>query len=340
MPRLSDETRRERLHRTMFFCGLRGKGDHSEEEIARILDFRDALGSHSVAAMYEELESWGLPAWLVDPRGSGERASEGVTGPLVEKERKARGSGDAVELPPAGRAADLFRADLERLAYFLDRLPKLREHLQAERFVSSIWVGEDWEYLLKEDHLKVRDDGSVSDERWIELCEIHGEDPNEDEIRVRMQPFVPQGAAPLPWEGLIPLIAVHALLHEPKGRPGDRPIVGAVGNLLELLHPEPGSVDREDLYKYRGIVDELRTSAEKLVRLLRGVEVRSGRGPGTVSELDHWVAVSLIPPLVEEGCTDEQIHARITRKDTSLRRRYTVEDITRLRKLRLPTLET
>lgn len=213
------------------------------------------------------------------------------------KERKARDTGDAKELPPAGRAAGLFRQDLERLTYYLDELPGLKEQLQAERFVSSFWVGEGWEYYPKSE---------FSEEQWKKLCERYGEDPSVEELGVPIGPVQPQGASATPWEGLVPLIAVHAIMYE------------TVDALIDVLHPDPSSVDREELYKKKGYVDTLRTYAERLAKAVRGGEVRRGHHPGEVSDLDHWVALFLIEPLAEKGYTDEQIYAQIKKEHSSL----------------------
>jgi hypothetical protein len=135
----------------------------------------------------------GLPDWVVYPNGASEHTE-------TKKERKARDTGDTKDLLSAGRAVDLLRQDLERLTYYLDRLPGLKEQLQAERFVSSFWVGEHWEYLPKSE---------FSEEGWKELCESYGEDPNVKELRFSIDPIKPQGASAAPWESFIPLIALH-----------------------------------------------------------------------------------------------------------------------------------
>jgi hypothetical protein len=97
--------------------------------------------------MYEQLKAWGLPDSVVYADGVGERTETQNQHKAPDtgntKERKARSTGDEEELPSAGRAVGLFRRDLERLTYYLEELPGLKEQLQAERFVSSFWVGED-----------------------------------------------------------------------------------------------------------------------------------------------------------------------------------------------------
>ncbi len=147
---------------------------------------------------------------------------------------------------------------------------------------------------------------------------------------------MPQGARPTPWEGLVPLIAVHALLHEPDYGEDDRSIEGAVDVLLDRLHPDPPSVDKAELYKKRGVVDFLKTSADNLAKTLRGGRVRSGHHPGAVSDLDHWVAWYLVSPRAEKGHSDEQILAWMERKHPSLAELYAVRDVARLRELSLP----
>nr|MBA2618138.1 hypothetical protein [Rubrobacter sp.] len=186
-----------------------------------------------------------------------------------------------------------------------------------------------------------REDGSVSDERWVALCEAWGEDPNEDAIRVPIDPIMPQGAGPNPWEGLVPLIAVHAILREGEGEDEGDDKEGSVDDLLGALHPDPHSLDRGKLYSDRGIPATLRTYAERLARLVRGAKLRDGelvRGhlPAGIPDLDHWVASNLVAPRVEEGHSDRQIHAWMEKKHPSLAMLYPAKEIARLRGLRLP----
>src|SRR5215212_3905296 len=67
MASISDKTRQDRLYKTARLYVRRGKGTISEDEIVEHLDFRDSLRAYSARTMYEELESWGLPEWLVYP---------------------------------------------------------------------------------------------------------------------------------------------------------------------------------------------------------------------------------------------------------------------------------
>jgi len=339
MKRLAGEELNPALQQLAKLCLLRSRGELTEDRISQELGFVDEDGEPLREAMYERLESWGIPGWVARPDEEGEPAGTRGGGKRNKKGRKARGTGDEVELPPADRAVDLFREDLERLAQYLEELPDLREQyqvgeqLKAGRFVWWSWAGEDWDIHCKEDHLKVREDGSVSDERWVALCEAWGEDPSEDAIRVPIDPVVPQGAGPNPWEGLVPLIAVHAVLSEEAD--------GSVDDLLNALHPDPRSVDKGKLYSDRAIPATLRTYAERLARLVRGAKLRDGelvRGhlPAGIPDLDHWVALNLVAPRVEMGHTDRQIHTWMANKHPSLAELYPAKEIARLRRLRLP----
>jgi hypothetical protein len=310
----------------MYLCQLRLEGTVSEDHIAQRLNFRDSLDMHSARAMYEELDSWGLPKWFVYPPDAAERADQSGKEP-EEKQREARSTGRAEELPPAGRAVDLFQRDLERLAYYMSELPGLKEQLQADRFVSSFWVGEDWEYHFRNE---------FSEEGWQKLCESLGEDPSEDAIREPIDPIKPQGASRTPWRGLVPLIALHAIICGSDYESEEGSVEGSVDDLLDALHPDASSVDRAKLYGKRGLVEELRTLAEKLSKAVRGGKVRRGHHPGEVSDIDHWIAWSLIAPLAEDGYSDEQIHSCIQKEHPSLGKLYTVDGVARLRQLRLP----
>ena len=101
----------------------------------------------------------------------------------------------------------------------------------------------------------------------------------------------------------MPLLAVYALRNP------------SVEPLLEALHPDPSSVDVEDLYKKRGVegakydgtVTELRNAAERLAKVVRGWKVRRGAPSPGVSYYDLWVKWNVIDPLRREGYSDEQI---------------------------------
>jgi hypothetical protein len=243
------------------------------------------------------------------------------------KKRKARGTGDVKELPAAKRAEHLFRADLILLTYHVDQLPNLREHLQGERFVASSWVGEDWEYEHRDRY---------TEEEWERVCQRHGVNPAQEEFRIPISPYRHLGAEATPWEGLVYLIAVDALMNE------------SIALLIEALHPEPSSVDQVKLYDKRGkdgakqdgIITTLRTSADQLAKVVRGRKVRQGHLPGEMSRFEMATAL-VIRELADEGRSDEEIHRQLKewhwldKEDKFAGDRYTLEDVTRLRELRL-----
>ena len=248
MRNISGPERREAYKRIKELCSLRLQRGFSEDQIA------DKLGFGSADAMHIQLKNWGLPEWMIKAQVAKEEG----------KKRKARSTGDVRELPAAGRAIRLFREDVEWLTYYLNQLPGLKEQLQAERFVSSYWVGDNWEYYRKSD---------FSEEGWKELCEELGEDPNEEVVRLPVELLNFQGATATPWKGLIPLIALHAIMYE------------TVDSLIEVLHPDPSSVNRAELYdEKKGYVSWLKTYSDRLAKTVRGGKVRTGHHPAESPE--------------------------------------------------------
>lgn len=322
MVRISGEEWRNRVDKLLRLWTLRQRGSVQDDQIAKELGFLNTVGEPSKIAMYAQLEDWELPDWLVYPRDGGKPAEVNKERKASDtedaKKRKARGTGEIRDLPPAGQAVDLFRQDLERLSHFVDELPRLKEQLQADRFVWSLWIGEEWDYYYRSE---------FCEEQWRNLCATYGEDPTNEVIRVPIDPIKPQGAGPVPWEGLVALIAVHTIMH--------KFTQNAVDDLVETLHPAPSSVDKANLYKDRGIVDTLRSYVLRLAKAVRG-NVRTGQLPGEVPYIDHWVAWFLITPLAEDGYSDEQIHAWIKKHHPSLSNQYPVDEVARLRELRLP----
>ncbi len=104
------------------YCGYRLDGTLSEDDIAK------KLGFLSDEVMHKQLRNWELPDWMM---GAEEPKDEG-------RGRKARSSGEDVELPLAVAAEQLFRDDVERLNRYLAELPFLQEHLQGELFMSLL----------------------------------------------------------------------------------------------------------------------------------------------------------------------------------------------------------
>ena len=154
----------------------------------------------------------------------------------------------------------------------------------------------------------------------------------EEQDEGRFSGALPQGAGVIPWKGLSLWIAVHALMHE------------SIEPMLDALHPDPSSVDREKLYvketrtnkgvKKDGIIYNLKTYAAQLAKVVRGGKVRTGHLPGQVPAKE-LAAAWMIGPLEVQGFSDEEILDRIRDLHPSLYGDYTVEDIARIRKLDL-----
>ncbi len=274
------------------------------------------------------LRALGLPGWLVYPKGH-EGADEVEPAPKIKKKREAKTFGEARELPKAVRAERLFRGDLERLRGYVELLPSLEERLAKgpQRWLSYLVAEGDWEAFDREDYTEAQ---------WKRLCEEHGEDPTTDSFVVDLTPSAsPFGVGATPWEGLVRLIAVHALLN------------GSVDELLEQLHPGPKEVDRRDLHKKlndkkHGYLTNLRTSAEQLAKLVRGGEVRRGVPPPELSRAEASVAWNLISPLAARGLSNERIVEELGRDESlevanaALGYELTASEVGRLRGLGAP----
>jgi hypothetical protein len=332
MPRLSDEALRQRLRKLRKLWDLRAQGTLSEDQIAQELGFTDGSGAPSARVMYERLqEDWDLPNWLTKP----DDMSESIE---TIKERKASTSGEVKELPAAGQAEALFRADLKRLTSYLDEISELKEHLQGKLYASFSWVGEDWEEHWREEY---------TEDDWKRVCQDFDEDPAQEAFRIPISPYIHHGAGPTPWKGLTLLIVLHTLMHE-----------RGVDYLLSALHPDPASVNLAELHKVKkkdgaaqnGVVTELKRAAAKLAVIVRGGEVKRGKKGEVVPFYEVRIALA-VGSLTKEGFSAEEIihqlkecrllaeqgryyvwpeHEELARKE-----KYTIDDLKRHQELDL-----
>jgi hypothetical protein len=323
MDRLSGEVKKEAQLTVARLCVLRGKGDLSEDQIAQQLGFVDETDAPLREAMYERLEGWGLPGWIVYPDGGGEQIGK-------LKKPKAQSFGrDKEELPPAEQAESLFRKDLERLRWYVDWLEDMRERYQEkpERWLSYWWNEDDWDTYYR---------SSFSEEEWRQLCEEADVDPAWESFVVDLKPSgSPVAFGGAPWRGLVYLIAMHVLMNE------------SIDPLLDELHPNPDRVNREELreklYKEKhGIVTQLRASAKGLAKLVRG-GMAGARAPA--QELSPWemkVAWDMIHPLAQEELSYEEILGKLKEDGSvdwmkpALGYELTVSDVERLYNLTPP----
>jgi hypothetical protein len=221
MDRLSGEVKKEAQLTVARLCVLRGKGDLSEDQIAQQLGFVDETDAPLREAMYERLESWKLPGWIVYPDGGGEQIGKEKTKRDLKKPKAQSFGRDKGELPPAERAESLFRKDLERLRRYVDMLEDMRERYQEEPqlWLSYWWNEGDWESFYRSD---------FSEEEWRRFCEEADVDSALEYFVAELKPSgspVAYGGAP--WSGLVYLIAMHMLME------------GSIDPLLDALHPQP-----------------------------------------------------------------------------------------------------
>ncbi len=123
-----------------------------------------------------------------------------------------------------------------------------------------------------------------------------------------------------PSRPLVRLIAAYALVYED------------LEPLLDLLHPDPTSIDKEKLSEK---VDQLELTAGQLATLVRGGTVR--RGPSTEEvSLEEQRIAWVVSALREDGHSEECILRQIAHRGSiAYGRRLTKDDISRLGDLRL-----
>ncbi len=258
--------------------------EKSEAEIA------EELGFGSAEAMYIQLQNWGWPEWAVykdlpqQPRAA----------------RRAQNTSEAIRLPPANRASELFKEALEDLTQAVEQQSEREEYLQSERFVAfDRWTNPEFEEERS---------------RLNELAASQSEGFFLSVTRERSQLL---GGTSYPPEPLPTLVAVYALMGKPL-----RP-------LIEALHPAPSQADlreaEERVIGKKGLQDR----ARQLATLIRGGDVRKGRPPGELTPQEHGAAF-WIDLYVRLGHSDEQIQEKLRSYGYHL----SVEEIARIRNLR------
>ncbi len=180
----------------------------------------------SPRALYQSLSIDGYPVCPVC--GTAPVASEHCKQLSDKRERLARGAGTVEDLPPAEAATPLFRERLAALLRATEDLEHRRESLQGGRF-TSWYVYDDPVYFPRE---------SFFEEKWRELCEQHGHDPNEKGFLAHgLSTQMPAGGPSAPAEPLPTLVAMYLLAG------------GKLDPLLQALHPDLGSADRHKINK-------------------------------------------------------------------------------------------
>jgi hypothetical protein len=290
------ETTDKKVTRYFLFYSFRAKGKPEEYIVSK-------LGAESAAQLYQQLRRDGFPVCGTcgDYSVDGEHCA-GVEG---KRRRRARTTGEVIELPPAAEAAGLFRSAIEGALSEIDGLSHLNEILQGERFIGV--ASEPWQKTYYFNR-KLKD---ISEDEWEQFCRELGEDHAQEEFEVRTTTgFTPHGASQTPTEPLTTLIAVYALI----GRYLEPDEIQA---LVESLHPDPQSIDEKRLQQ---ALKDLRARAGDVAKLVRGGKIR--RGPSTeelslrYAQAAFWIAVyrqqeeaesHIDQFLIKEGYTKDEI---------------------------------
>ncbi len=275
-------------------CQLRYAGKHSDEEIA------GKLGFESAEQMQFQLETWNIPSWLI-----GEKRSAATLNSAKRSNnsaaRRARGSGPPTDLPPASRAAALFRERLEVLGRAAEGLQHRKEKLQGGRFIeSSVNTGP---VSFSRD--------LMSEEQWRyvqEVCGL-GADAKGDMLFGGATWGIGGGTA-TPAEPLPALIGAYLLAG------------GEVEPLVQALHPDPSSAEWQ---KIRKRIEDKKTPstedgiiaiAQQLAKAVRGGELKRGRSRAELSNHEINLA-SRITELREQGWADEDILRKLQQMPNS-----------------------
>lgn len=335
MNEMSFQEKQRAIEITQRLMSSRRGSDREDEELAR------NLGFGSSQAMYRQFRNWGLPEWLIDePEGSGP-PGESAQPSSGKKRRQARMGGEAVPLPPANRAEQLFREALEALSSYMEKpepasdapagfmdvtfteqstLASLEEQLQAGRFVGDMVSRPDPRdvYELRREDLPQQE--------WEQACETYGIDPEQDSFLVNAEIGIsPQGATRHPPDFLSALIGAYIL----SGKD--------LEPLVERLHPTPETLDWDRLRNLvydngkegQKFVPGMWYKARQIATLVRGGTLR--KGPPTESfDEDELFAARRISWLKKRGLSYKQVHERLKRYG------YSLEDIHRLGKISPP----
>jgi hypothetical protein len=252
-------------------------------------------------ALYAKLAEDGYPVCKTCGENSKDHSCpEEPKGRPPKRERKAKAAGDQelVKLPPARAAAPLFEDMINPAGTHTSSLyPKPPiENPDDPRYNQSLWRllrATLQDYIVDLEYLEEELQGG---NRFIGTS-------IEEDFDVREGPdaaIVAEGGRPYPYRGLVVLIATYALLY------------GKVGPLIEVLHPDPASIDQNSLDKINRVVKDLHTQAQRLAKWVRGGVVKGGRLTEELSlteQRDAWE----INRLKEQGLSDEEVRKKMPR---------------------------
>jgi hypothetical protein len=303
MESVAKPDRQRMLKALAFWCFYALEDEEPDDSVL------EKLGFGSVNAMRIQLGNWEVPDWVTEKTPTVKDAKAPTHAP---GEKKARGSGEITDLPPAANAMSIFRGAIEKLSVFVERLPLRKEHRQGGRFVVTYAKslvetpepGEEYGYLETSADAEPGEHGSTS----FALLALG--DPYRR---------VAGGASRHPDDGLSAAIATALLT----GTTTDE--------LLEVLHPAPTQDDRKKARKLVEGKDGLKKRAGQLAALMRGYPVGQGHRTNEVSK--EWQSAAWV---AQErwgyGYNEKEIARWLNEQDTFLpelkkSRQVTVKDV-------------
>ena len=276
--------------------------EHTEDQIAR------DLGFGSPAALYQKLSQDGFPVCPVC--GETPAKPNHCTRKGQRQRRAKRGTGQALELPPAKRAETLIHKAIQNMETSWLYLDSRREFYRDERFDTI----SDQPNASATHYRDVYPPGEEGDEIWRKLCERHGQDPSVDHFFAPVAPIATsEGASQIPPEPLPELIALYVLSGEP------------LHPLLESLHPNPSEVNQVRLDQ---AVEELWHTAGQLATIVRGGVIRRGPSTGELAPIEQSIA-RFISKQLREGVSEAEIYELLRKRG------FSQLEIRRLRDLKL-----
>jgi hypothetical protein len=291
----------DRVLRYVHLCVGRNS-EQTEDQIAR------NLGFGSPAALYQKLSQDGFPVCPVC--GETPAKLNHCTKKQQSQRRARRGTGQALELPPAKRAEGLIRKAIQKMETYWLYLDSRKEFYRDERFDTI----SDHPNASASHFRDVYPPGEEGDEIWRKLCERHGQEPSVDHFFAPVAPIATsEGASQIPPEPLPELIALYVLSGEP------------LHPLLEALHPNPSDVNQVRLDQ---AVEELWHTAGQLATIVRGGIIRRGPSTGELSPSEQSMA-RFISRQLREGVPEAEIYELLRKRG------FSQLEITRLRDLKL-----
>src|SRR5215203_6942748 len=240
MESVAKPDRQRMLKALAFWCFYALEDEEPDDSVL------EKLGFGSVDAMRIQLGNWEVPDWATEKTPTVKDAKALTHAP---GEKKARGSGEITDLPPAANAMSIFRGAIEKLSVFVERLPSRQEQRQGNRFVVSyakpFWEppepGEEYGYLEAPPDAEPDEDGNVS---------VMG---------AQAYRRVAGGASRFPDDGLTAAIAAAIL-------------TGATTDeLIEVLQDAPAQGDRKKARELVEGKDGLKKRAGQLAALSAGI---------------------------------------------------------------------